>query len=116
MVLVQHDRNFAVARAEHNLDVQTNQCAQALFGSGIPRTGLMTRSLRDVHGVVHDLEQDFVFALEVVVEAAFAQLEGGGDIVHGRGIVSALLEQAGGGAQNFLPGIDYGFACHRVPW
>ena len=62
--------------------------------------------LGDLHGVVHDLEKDFVFALKVMVEAALAELERGGDVVHGSGVVSALLKQARGGAQDFLPGIN----------
>ena len=30
--------------------------------------------------------------------------------------VAALLKQAGGGAQNFLPGVNQSLAGHRVPW
>ena len=82
----------------------------------MPRTGREHALLRDLHGVVHDLEQDFVFALKVVVEAAFAEFERGGDVVHRSRVVAALLEQAGGGAQNFLPGIDDSFAGHRGTW
>jgi hypothetical protein len=66
--------------------------------------------------MVHDLEQDFVFTLKVVVEAALAQLERRGHIVHRRRIVSALLKEARGCTQDLLPGIDYGFASHRVSW
>ena len=58
--------------------------------------------LGDLHGVRHDVIQDFVLRLEVVIEAALGKLERGGHIVHGSGIVSALLKQASGGAQNFL--------------
>jgi hypothetical protein len=53
--------------------------------------------------MIHDLEQDFVLALKVVIEPALAEFERGGDVVHRCGVVSALLEQAGGGAQDFLP-------------
>jgi hypothetical protein len=45
----------------------------------------------------------------VVIEAALGKLERGGDIVHGSGIVSALLKEAGGGAQDFLAGLLTGF-------
>jgi hypothetical protein len=40
--------------------------------------------------------------LEVVVEAAFGKFERSRHIVHRSGIVSLLLKQAGGGAQDFL--------------
>ena len=80
------------------------------------RTGFEHALLRDLHGMVHDLEQDFVLALKVVVEPAFAELERGGDVVHRGCVISALLKQPGGGAQNFLPGIDHSLASHRVTW
>jgi hypothetical protein len=116
MVFVQHHGNLAIARAEHDLDVQPDEGAQALFGIGDATHRIQDAFLGDLHGVVHDLEQDFVFALKVVIEAAFAELERGGDVVHGSGIVAPLLEQAGGGAQDFLPGIEHGLAGHRVTW
>ncbi len=68
----------------------------------------------------HDVKQDFVFRLEVVIEAALGELERGGHIVHGSRIVSLLLKKARGGTQDFLtwflPGflamIDSSFAKH----
>jgi len=66
--------------------------------------------------VDHEIEQNFLFALKVVVEASLAKFEGGGNIVHRSRIVPSLLEQAGSGAQDFLPGIDDSFAGHRVSW
>ena len=81
-----------------------------------PADGSDYALLRDLHGMVHDLEQDFVLALKVVIEAALAELERGGDVVHGSRVVAALLKQAGGRTQNFLPGIDHRLASHRVPW
>jgi hypothetical protein len=52
----------------------------------------------------------------MVVETAFAELQGSRNIVHRRGIVSALLKQPRRRAQNFLPGINQSLASHRVPW
>jgi hypothetical protein len=40
----------------------------------------------------------------VMIKAALRELERGGDIVHGSGVVSALLKKASGGAQDFLAG------------
>ena len=37
MVLVQHDRDLAIARTEHDFDVQADQGTQALFGIGDAR-------------------------------------------------------------------------------
>ena len=116
MIFVQHHRNFPIARAEHDFDVQAYQRAQALLGTGDAAHGFDHELLRDLHGMVHDLEQDFVLALKVVIEPAFAEFERGGDVVHGGRVISALLKQPGGGAQNFLPGIDHSLACHRVSW
>ena len=116
MVLVQHHCNLTVARAEHDFDVQSDQCPQSVAGIGDSTHWLEHALLGDLHGMVHDLEQDFVFTLEVVVEASLAQLECGGDIVHRRGVVPALLKQPCGGAQNFLPGVDDGVAGHRLTW
>src|ERR1043166_7815472 len=116
MVLVQHDGNFAISGTEYNLDVQADQGSQPLFWIGNAAYWSEDTFLSDLHGMVHDLEQDFIFALEMMVEAALAELESRGDVVHRGGIVAALLEQAGGGAQNLLPGIYQGFARHRVSW
>ena len=96
--------------------MQADQGAQALLWIGDAAHGIEDALLGDLHGMVHDLVQDFVFALEVVVEAALAELERGGHIVHGSGVVAALLEQAGGSAQDFLPGVEHGLAGHRVTW
>src|SRR6266436_7622028 len=107
MILVQHNRNLAVFGTEHNLDVQPDQRAQALFGS--LNAGSLDAAyniddpfLGDLHGMRHDVEQDFVFRLEVVIEAALGEIERGGDIVHGSGIVSLLLKKARGGTQDLL--------------
>ncbi len=116
MVLVQHDGDLAIVGAEHNFDMQADQRAQPLFGIGNAAHRSQHAILGDLHGVVHDLEQDFVFALKVMVEAALAELERRRDVVHRSGVVAALLKQAGGRAQNFLPGIDQSLASHRVSW
>jgi len=57
----------------------------------------------------------------VMVETAFAQLERGGDVVHGGGVVSLLLKETRSGAQDFLtrfrpgfvPLVEGGFAKHH---
>src|SRR5579864_4492308 len=113
MVLVQHDRDFAISGTEHNFDVQADQGSQPLFRISNAAYWSEDTFLSDLHGVVHDLEQDFIFTLEMMVQAALAELESRGDVVHRGGVVAALLEQAGGGAQNLLPGIYRSFARHR---
>lgn len=105
MVLVEHDRDFAIARADDNFDVEADQRAQALLGVFDLAHGGDYAVARDVHGVAEDVKEDVIFALEVMVEPALAELEGCGDIVHGGGVVSTLFEEAGGGVQDFLPGI-----------
>ncbi len=114
MVLVQHDCNLTVFGTEHKLDVQPDQRAQALFSSVNAGSVDATHHiddpfLGDLHGVRHDVEQDFVFRLEVMIEAALGELERGGDIVHGSGIVSLLLEKARGGTQDLLARLLPGF-------
>ena len=56
--------------------------------------------------MAHDVEEDFVLALEVVVEAALAELERRGNVVHGGRVVAPLLEKPGGSAQDLLAGVD----------
>jgi len=56
--------------------------------------------------MAHDVEEDFVFALKVVVEAAFAELKRRGNIVHGGRVVAPLLKEASSSAQDLLAGID----------
>ena len=53
--------------------------------------------------MVHQVEENLVFALEMVIQPALAELQSGRNIIHGSGVVSTLLEEAGGGAQDFLP-------------
>ncbi len=113
MVFVQHDRDLAVSDAEHHFDVPPDQAAQALLGIGNGAHGVDHPFLGDIHGVFHEVEEDFVLALEVVIEAAFAELEGSGNIVHGGSIVPLLLKQAGGSAQNLLARVGRGFAGHH---
>ena len=71
MVLVQHDGDLAVAFAEHDGDVAADQGAQALFGVGDGLDRGDDPLLGDVHGVAHQVEEDFVLALEMVVKPAF---------------------------------------------
>jgi hypothetical protein len=72
--------------------------------------------LGKIHGVIHDFEQDFVFALKMVIQATLAEFQGSRDVVHGSGVISPLLKQAGGRAQYLLPGIDHSFTGHRDTW
>ena len=116
MIFVQHHRNFAVPRAEHGLDVQPDQRPQPLFRIGDPAHRSDHTILRDLHRMVHDLEQDFVFALKVVVESALTELERRRDVVHRRGVIAALLKQTRGRTQDFLPGLDHRLAGHRLTW
>ena len=116
MVFMQHDRDLAIDGAEDGFDMQPDQSAEALFGIDDRTHGADHALLSDLHGVAHDFEQDFVFALKMVVEAAFAEFEGGGDVVHGGSVVSTLLEKTGRGAQNLLTGIEGRFAGHCGTW
>src|SRR5258708_2277653 len=52
----------------------------------------------------------------MVIEPALRQLHGGGDVVHRGGIVSLLLKQARGRAQNFLARFNGRFAVHYSRW
>jgi hypothetical protein len=54
--------------------------------------------------VRHDVKQDFVFRLKVVIEPALRKLERCRDIIHRGGIISPLLKEARGGAQDLLSG------------
>src|SRR5271166_6488671 len=116
MVLMQHDGDFAIPRAEHDLDVQADQGPQPLYGVEDAAYGGEHAILCDLHGMVHDLEQNLVLALEMMVKSALAELECGRDVVHRCGVISALLEEAGSGSQDFLPGINQSLASHRVSW
>ena len=109
---MQHYRDLAIAFTEHDRNMQTNQSAQALLGvrDGLGR--IEHARLSDVHGVVHQAEKDLVLALEMVVEPALAEFEGGCNVVHGRGVVPLQLEQASRRPQNFLARIRV-FAGHR---
>src|SRR5450755_1154439 len=97
MILMQHHSDLAIARAEDDFEMQANQSAQAFLGADDAAHWRDYALLGQFHGVIHDLEQDFVFALKVVVQSALAQLERGGDVVHGSRVVPALLEQTSGG-------------------
>ena len=66
----------------------------------------------DVQGVAHDVEQHLVLALKMVVEAALAELQRRGHVIHRGGIVAALLEQARGRAQDVLARVERSFASH----
>src|SRR5579872_7572553 len=116
MIFVQHDGDLAISRAENDFNMQPDQRTKTSLGIGNRACRSQHALLGDLHGVVHDLEQDFILALKVMIETAFAEFECGGDVVHRGRVVSALLEKAGGGAQDFLPGLNWGLTRHRVPW
>ena len=102
---MQHHRDFSVARAHDDFDVQANERAQPLFRVSHGAHRIDHPLFGDIHRLAHDVKQDLVLALEMVVKPALAQLERSGDVVHRSRIVATLLEQARGGVQNFLPGI-----------
>src|SRR5579884_2881384 len=112
MVLVQHHRDLAVAFAEHDGNVPANHHSQTLLGIG----NLLGRTdhplLGEIHGMRHQVEKDFVFTLEMMVEPAFAQPQGRSDVVHRRAVITLLLKQARRGAQNFLARISRSFTGH----
>ena len=62
--------------------------------------------------MAHQVEQDFVFALKVVIQPAFTELQRGGHIIHGSGIIALLLKKTGSGAENFLAGTLCDFTWH----
>jgi hypothetical protein len=105
MILVQHNGDFAVLRLQHGTDVEPNTGTETLFGVGEGEHGLLHLIFGDLHGVLHDVEEDLVFALKVVIESALAELEGGGEIIHGSGIVAALAKQLGGSVENVVTGV-----------
>src|SRR5258708_923828 len=106
MVLVQHDRDLAVAFAQHHSNVSADEHSQTLLRvrDGLDRTDHPLFS--NIHCMVHQVEEDFVLALKVMVKPAFTQLQGRRHIVHRSAVVALLLKQAGGGTKNFLAGIS----------
>jgi hypothetical protein len=134
MILVQHDGNLTVFGTEHHLNVQPDQSAQAFLSyvnASYVNAGWVNTAhhiddplLGDRHGVRHDVEQDFIFGLKVVIEAALGEFERRRHIIHGSGIVSPLLKETGGGTQDFLarleprflPTFDGSFAKHHQRW
>ena len=72
MILVQHDRNLTIAHAKHDFDMQSDEHAQALFRVSDAAHRIDHALLGDVHGVIHQIEKDFVLALKMMVEATFA--------------------------------------------
>lgn len=85
--------------------MQANQRAQALLRIGHRFGRIEHPRFGDVHGVVHQAEQNFVFALKMVIEAALAQLERSGNVVHRGGVVALQLKQARCRPKDFLPWI-----------
>jgi hypothetical protein len=113
MILVQHDRDFPITLAQHDFDMQSDKHAQALFRVRDAAHWVDHALLGDVHGVIHQIEKDFILALEMMVETAFAQLQRGRNVVHRGRVVAALLEKACCGMQDVLARVGGGFASHR---
>src|ERR1700757_41116 len=111
MILMQHDSNFPIAHAQHHLDMQTDDSAQALFRVLDAAHRFHHPLLGNIERVIHDVKEHLILALEVMVEATLAELEGGSHIVHGSRIVTTLLEKTSGSAQDVLTGVN-GFASH----
>jgi len=65
MILMQHHRDLAVARLSTTSRCSRIRSTEAFFGTHDSADSAMTRVLSQFHGVVHDLEQNFVFALKV---------------------------------------------------
>ncbi len=114
MVFVQHDGDLAIARTQYDLDMQPDQRPKTFLRIRDTAHRIYNALLREVHGVVHDLEENFVFALKVVVEATLTEFESPGYIIHGGGVVTALLKKARRRPQDFLTGIHQCFSGHRV--
>ena len=112
MILMEHDCDFAIADAEDYFDMKTDQCAEPFFGIRNATCAIDDPFLGNVHRMGHDVKEDFVFALKMVIKPAFRKFEGRGDVVH-RGSVVTLLKKAASGMQDFLAGINGGVAGHR---
>ena len=105
MVFMQHHRNFAVAHTHHHFDMPANHCAQALFGIGNILHGVDDPLLSDVQRVIHQVKQDLVFALEMMVQTSLAEFKRGSHIVHGSSVVALLLEKSSGQCAG-CPGVN----------
>ena len=73
-------------------DVQPDQRPQTLLWIGDAPHGIQHALLGNLHGMVHDLEQDFILAMEMMVKAALAQFERRRDIIHGSSVIASLLK------------------------
>src|SRR5581483_705022 len=113
MIFVQHHSDLPVPHAEHNTDMQPDQSSQALLWISDTTRRIDDSFLCDIHCMIHQIKKDLVLTLKVMIEPALAQLQSGGNIVHGGAVVSLLLEKTGSGAENLLPGINRGLAGHR---
>ena len=109
---MQHHRDLAVTRTHDHFDVPANERAKAFFRIAHTLYPINHSLLRDVHRVIHQVEQNFIFALEMMIEPSFAKLQGCRHVVHGGGIVASLLKEASRGTENFLARINSGLAGH----
>ncbi len=93
--------------------MKTDECAEPFFGIRNATCAIDDPFLGNVHRMGHDVKEDFVFALKMVIQPAFRKFEGRGDVVHRGGVVTLLLKKASSGVQDFLAGINGGVAGHR---
>ena len=113
MILVQHDSDFAIARAQDYFDMKTDECAEPFFGIRNATSAIDDAFLGNVHRMGHDVKEDFVLALKMVIQPAFRKFEGRSDVVHRGGVITLLLKKTSSGVQDFLAGINGGVAGHR---
>src|ERR1700736_1153209 len=92
--------------------MQSNHGPQPLLRITDSTGDLNHALLGDIHGLVHQVEQNLVLALKVVIEAALTEFQRGGNVIHRCAVVSLLLKQAGSSPQYVLPRISSGVAGH----
>src|SRR5437762_12316072 len=112
MVLVQHDGDFTITHAKYDVDMSSDERAQPLFRLQDAAHWVDHALLGDVHGMIHQIEKDLVLTLEMMVKAAFAQLQGSCNVVHRGRVVASLLEKARCGMQDVLARVGGSFASH----
>src|SRR5581483_847259 len=114
MIFMQDDGDLPVAGADDQLNVQSDQRPQPFFRIGNFTYGGEDTFLGDVHGMIHDVEEDLILAAEVVVKASLAELQRPRDVIHRGGIVAPLTKQSRGGAENLLAGTVGGLTRHAA--
>ncbi len=115
-VLMQNDGDFAVPAAQEHSDVARDARPQPLDGIRDLPHDVQNLLVEDIQSMIHDLEQDFILALEMVVQRSLAQIQGRGNILHRSGLVPALLEKPRGGSENVAPRVGDRRRLHRHPY